>query len=168
MRRVYPLARIRCDFLTGGGYGMFRGRLHPKMYAHRKHQRKLNIRPKSKWKLFKILLAGIWGVRRALMIPHRHPQLELVTTLSNISAQVFQLFIRINNMGDLVLLRDLIKSSARGQAIDLNVLFRHLNSDSLSECVVASAASPCSAEDLAREYNFLGAKSGRELGSRSE
>ena len=61
-------------------------------------------------------------------------------------------------MEDLVLLRDLIKSSARGQTIDLNVLFRHLNFDSLFECVVARATSPCSAEAVARAYNFLGIK----------
>ena len=61
------------------------------------------------------------------MISHHLPQLELVTALSNISAQVFQLLIRINNMGDLVLRRDLIKSSARGQKVDLNILFRHIN-----------------------------------------
>ena len=45
-------------------------------------------------------------------------------------------------MGDLVLLRDLIKSPVRGQTIDLNVLFRHLNFDSLFECIMARPIIP--------------------------
>ena len=62
-------------------------------------------------------------------------------------------------MGDLVLLRDLTKSSARGQIIDLNVLFRHPNFDPLFECAMARATSPCSAESLASAFHFLGLRS---------
>ena len=62
-------------------------------------------------------------------------------------------------MGDLVLLRDLIKSSARGQSVDLNVLFRHLNFDTLFECIIARAVSPCAAEAVARAFHFLGVRS---------
>ena len=62
-------------------------------------------------------------------------------------------------MGDLVLLRDLIKSSARGQIIGLNVLFRHLNFDPLFECIMARSTIPCSAEAVARAFRFLGLRS---------
>ena len=62
-------------------------------------------------------------------------------------------------MGDLVFLLDLPKSSARGQIIDLNVLFRHLNSDSLFERIAARATTPCSAEAVARAFHFPGLRS---------
>ena len=62
-------------------------------------------------------------------------------------------------MGALVILRDLIKSPARGQTIDLNVLFPHLNFDSLFGCVLAGATSPFSPEAVARAFRFLGALS---------
>ena len=62
-------------------------------------------------------------------------------------------------MGDLFLLRELIKSSARGQPVDPNVLFRHLNFDALFECVIARAVSPCAAEAVARAFRPLGVRS---------
>ena len=65
-------------------------------------------------------------------------------------------------MEDLVLLRYLTKSSDRGQTIDLDVLPRHLNFDRLFECVLERATSPCSAEAVARAYNFLGIKTVRD------
>ena len=60
-------------------------------------------------------------------------------------------------MGDLVLPRELIKAAARGHIVDLNVLFRHLNFDTLSECVMTRAVSPPSVNAVARAYHFLGA-----------
>ena len=60
-------------------------------------------------------------------------------------------------MGDLVLLRDLIKNSARGQIVELNVLFRHLNFDALFECVLDRAVNPPSSEAAARVFHYLGA-----------
>ena len=62
-------------------------------------------------------------------------------------------------MDDLVLLRDLIKNLARGQSIDLATLFRYLNFDTLFECVIARATSPCAAEAVARTFAFLGVRS---------
>ena len=59
-------------------------------------------------------------------------------------------------MEDLVLLRELIKTAARGHIVDLNVLFRHLNFDALFECVLARAVSPPSAAAVARAFHFLG------------
>ena len=59
-------------------------------------------------------------------------------------------------MGDLVLLRDMTKSSALGRAIDLNVLFRHLDFDSLFECIMARAISPPSAEAVAMAFHLIG------------
>ena len=59
-------------------------------------------------------------------------------------------------MCDSVLLQDLIKTSARGQTIGPDVLFRHFNFDIPSECVHARATSPCSAEAVARALRFLG------------
>ena len=59
-------------------------------------------------------------------------------------------------MGDLVLLCDLIRTSARGHIVELNVLFRHLNFDALFECVLARAVHPPSAEAVARVFHFLG------------
>ena len=59
-------------------------------------------------------------------------------------------------MGDLVLPRELIKSSARGHVVDLNVLFRHLNFNALFECVLDRAVSPPSSADVARAYHFIG------------
>ena len=61
-------------------------------------------------------------------------------------------------MGDLVLLRDLIKSPARGQSVDLDVLFRHLSSDTLFECIIARAVSPFAADAVARAFHFLGVR----------
>ena len=79
--------------------------------------------------------------------------------MSNISAQVFSNFLFNYIVGDLVLLRDLIKTAARGHIVDLNVLLRHLNFDALFECVLARAVSPPSAGAVAREFHFLGAHS---------
>ena len=59
-------------------------------------------------------------------------------------------------MGDLVLLCDLIRTSARGHIVELNVLFRHLNFDALPECVLARAVHPPSTEAVARVFHFLG------------
>ena len=59
-------------------------------------------------------------------------------------------------MDDLVRLCDLIENSARGQIVELNVLFRHLNFDALFECVLARAVNPPSAEAVARVFHFLG------------
>ena len=59
-------------------------------------------------------------------------------------------------MDDLVLLRDLIKSPASGQSVDLNVLFSPLNFDTLFECVIARAVSHCAAEAVARAFHLLG------------
>ena len=59
-------------------------------------------------------------------------------------------------MGDLVLLRELIKSPARRHIVDINVLFRHLTLDALSECVLARAVGPPSAGAIARAFHFLG------------
>ena len=62
-------------------------------------------------------------------------------------------------MGDLVLLRDLIKSSARGQSVDLDILFRRLDFETSFECIIARAVTPCAAEAVARAFHFLGARS---------
>ena len=59
-------------------------------------------------------------------------------------------------MGDLVLLRDLIRTSARGQIAELNVLFRHINIDALIERALARAVHPPSSEAVARAFHFLG------------
>ena len=59
-------------------------------------------------------------------------------------------------MEDLVLLRELIKTAARGHIVDLNVLFRHLSFDALFECILARAVSPPSVNAVARAYHFLG------------
>ena len=56
-----------------------------------------------------------------------------------------------------MLLRELIKTAARGDIVDLNVLFRRLNFDALFECVLARAVSPPSVNDVARAYHFSGA-----------
>ena len=59
-------------------------------------------------------------------------------------------------MGDLVLLRELIKTAARGPIIDLNVLFRHYKFDALFECILARAVSPPASPAVVRVFRFLG------------
>ena len=61
-------------------------------------------------------------------------------------------------MGNLVLPQYLIKYTASGQTIDLDVLFRRLNCASLFECVVARATSLLSADAVARAFHFLGVR----------
>ena len=65
-------------------------------------------------------------------------------------------------MGALVLLRDLAKSSALGQTIVLDVLFRRLNFDNFFEFVISRATSPFSSEAVARKLHFLGIRTATE------
>ena len=68
-------------------------------------------------------------------------------------------------MGDLVLLRYIIKSSARCHTVDLDILYRHLNFETLFECVLARATIPCEAEAVARAFHFLGMRSANSCAS---
>ena len=62
-------------------------------------------------------------------------------------------------MCDLAPLRDPIQTSARCQTSDLDIFFRHLNFESLSDCVIARPTSPCAADAVARACRFLGLRS---------
>ena len=68
-------------------------------------------------------------------------------------------------MGDLGLPRDLIKSSASGHTIDLDILYRQFNFDTLFGCVLARATSPCAAESVARAFRFLVERSSNSCAS---
>ena len=92
---------------------------------------------------------------RALTTSLQISQLESSTSLTNIAAQAFQLLVKINSMGDVVPLRDLIKSSPRGQTIDHAVLLRIINITNFPDRLVSRATNPRSAEDVARAYRSL-------------